>query len=122
MERRQLRAGESLIAQGDAPDNLFLIDTGQVSALVEQPGRDPVRLETLRAGRAVGELGFYLGTSRSAAVVADRDSWVYVLSREALARMEAENPQVAAGLHHLIAHLLGERVLHLMRVVDGLQQ
>jgi len=62
---REIPAGEYLIHQGDAPDVLFFIASGQVTVQRESLGRPPVRLETMRGGRSVGELGFYLGTSGS---------------------------------------------------------
>lgn len=121
LERREIAAGEHLIRQGDAPDRLFLIESGQLTAQLESPEREPVRLQTMRGGYVVGELGFYLGTQRSAAVVADRPSVVYALSQQALAQIEAEDPAAAHAFHRAIVHLLGDRVLHLMRAVDALQ-
>ena len=38
-----------------------------------------------------------------------------------LARMEAEDPDVAAALHKLIIRMLSERVSHLMGTVEALQ-
>lgn len=121
LERREVTAGEHLIRQGDAPDRLFLIESGQLTAQLESPEREPVRLQTMRGGYVVGELGFYLGTQRSAAVVADRPSVVYALSQSELARIEAEDPAAAYAFHRAIVHLLGDRVLHLVRAVDALQ-
>ncbi len=120
--RREIAAGEYLIRQGDAPELLFFVERGQVTARLEAPGRAPVRLETMRGGRAVGELGFYLGTPRSAAVVADEPSTIYTISAHDLARLEREAPAAAYIFHRLIVHLLGERVMHLIRAVDALQQ
>jgi sulfate permease, SulP family len=122
MEQRTVETGEYLICQGDDPDLLFLVESGQVTAQLEPVGKAPVRLETMRGGRTVGELGFYLSTRRSAAVVADEPSVVYSLSQAALARIEEEDPEAAYALHRLIIHLLGERVLHLVQAVDALQR
>ena len=100
---------------------MYFIESGQVTAQLEQPGREPLRLETMRGGRTVGELGFYLGTRRSATVVADRPTVVYVLTQAELARLEREDPAAAHAFHRVIVHLLGERVLHLVRAVDALR-
>ena len=120
--RREIAAGEYLIRQGDAPDLLFFVERGQVTARLETPNREPLRLETMRGGRAVGELGFYLGTPRSAAVVADEPSTIYTISARDLARLEQEQPTAAYIFHRLIVHLLGERVMHLIRAVEALQK
>ena len=121
MERQDVPAGNYIIHQGDNSDRLFFLESGQLTAQLEAPDTAPVRLETMQGGRAVGELGFYLGTRRSAAVVADRPSVLYSLSQTALARIEADDPEAAYAFHRIIIHLLSERVLHLVQAVDILQ-
>lgn len=121
MERRSVGQGDHLIRQGAESDHLFFIESGQVTAQLEVPGNPPIRLETMQGGRSVGELGFYLGTARSAAVVADQPSVIYVLTHESLEHIEKEDPEAAYAFHRIIVHLLGERVLHLVRIVDALQ-
>lgn len=121
MEREEAAVGDYLIRQGAEADHLFFIESGQVTAQLESPDAEPMRLETMQGGRAVGELGFYLGTRRSAAVVVDRPSVIYRLSQETLSRIEHEDPEAANAFHRAIIHLLGERVLHLVRAVDALQ-
>lgn len=121
MERREVSHGDHLIQQGAESDNLFFIESGQVTAQLETADSPPIRLETMQGGRSVGELGFYLGTARSAAVIADQPSVIYVLTQETLTRIEKEDPEAAHAFHRIIVHLLGERVLHLVRVVDALQ-
>ena len=121
LERREIVAGEYLIRQGADPDHLYFIESGQVTAQLGPPNAAPMRLETMQGGRAVGELGFYLATQRSAAVVADRPSVIYSLSQDDLARLEHDDPEAAYAFHRVIVHLLGERGLHLRRAVDALQ-
>ncbi len=122
MERLTLASGEVLIRQGDSADRMYFIESGQVTAQLEQPGKPPMRLEAVRAGRAVGELGFYLDALRTATVVADEPTVVYALTRAGLAALEAAQPEVASALHRIIVHLLGERVTHLIHTVDALQR
>lgn len=121
MERDEVAAGSYLMRQGADADHVFFLESGQVTAQLESGVSTPVRLETMQGGRAVGELGFYLGTQRSAAVVVDRPSVIYRLSQETLARIEKEDPEAAYAFHRAIIQLLGERVLHLVRAVDALQ-
>lgn len=122
MERRVLVPGETLIRQGDTADLMYFIESGQVTAQLEQPNRPPIRLEAVRGGRTVGELGFYLGTKRTASVIADEPTVVYGLARQTLVMLEENEPEVASALHRVIVHLLGERVVHLIRTVDVLQR
>jgi len=122
LERQEVAAGEYLVRQGDDPEMMYFIETGQVTARLETPGEEPVRLETMGGGRTVGELGFFLGIKRTAAVVADQPSVVYGISKAMLAQMEKVDPEAANTFHRIIVHLLGERAVHLIRAVDELQR
>jgi SulP family sulfate permease len=122
LQRQEFAPGEYLMRQEDESDDLYIVEAGQVTSQIENPGQPPLRLETMRGGRTVGEMGFYLNTPRSAAVIADEASVTYRLSRDALARMELEEPQAALAFHRLMVQLLGERATHLMRTVQALQR
>jgi SulP family sulfate permease len=120
LHRREVAAGEHIIRQGDEPDHVFFVESGQLTAQLEKPGRAPVRLETMQGGYMVGELGFFLGTRRNASVVADRPSVVYFLTREDWDQMTKHAPEVAQTCANLVIRLLGQRVAHLTRAVDAL--
>ncbi|MFL5735155.1 MAG: SLC26A/SulP transporter family protein [Chloroflexia bacterium] len=122
MHRREYAPGEYLIRQGDEPDNLYFIESGQVTAQLEGEGQNPLRLETMGAGRSVGELGFYLNIRRTATVTVDERSVIYTLSKQDLADVERLDPEAANLLHRVVVHLLGERVLHLTRTVNALER
>jgi SulP family sulfate permease len=122
LQRREYHPGEYLIKEGDAPDFIFFIHSGQVTAQLEIPGKTPVRLETMSSGRTVGEIAFYLGTRRTASVVADLDSIVYSLSIDDLKNMEATEPETATIFHRISALLLSKRVMHLTRTVRALER
>ncbi len=122
LERRQVAAGGYLMRQGEPSDGVYFVESGQVTAQLESPVRQPVRLETMGPGHVIGELGFYLGQQRTAAVIADVPSVVYALSAASLARMEEAAPEVASCFHRLIIQLLAARTTHLIRVVEALEK
>jgi len=122
LERREVAAGDYLVRQGDDPEMMYFIESGKVTARLETPGEEPVRLETMGGGRTVGELGFFLGIKRTAAVIADEPSVVYSISNEVLAQMETADPEAANTFHRIIVRLLGERTVHLIQAVDALQR
>ncbi|MBX3141822.1 MAG: SLC26A/SulP transporter family protein [Trueperaceae bacterium] len=122
LTRRELRAGEVLIHKGDKADELYFLVEGQMTAVAEGGNGATTRLETLRSGGLLGELGFYRGGLRSATVRADRESTLLVLGEAALARLTAEAPGLAADLHREVARLMAGRVLHLMAAVDALER
>jgi sulfate permease, SulP family len=121
-ERCAIAPGEYLIHPDDPPDSMFFVESGQVTARIEGQDGAAVRLESMRGGRAVGELGFYLGRRRTAAVVADETSWVYRMTRDELRRLEQTNSDAASTFHLIIARLVSERAVHLIDTVDALQR
>jgi sulfate permease, SulP family len=122
LERRQVDAGDYLIRQSEPSDGVHFVESGQVTAQLEFTAKQPVRLETMGPGHVIGELGFYLGQHRTAAVIADAPSVVYSLSAASLARMEETAPEVASCFHRLIIQLLAARTTHLIRVVEALEK
>lgn len=122
LEKQEIARGHYLMRQGDKPDNLYFIESGQITAQLAEPGKEPIRLETMGSGHIVGEIGFYLGGERSASVVADKPSTVYRFSQSEFARMQHEDPETAAAFHKLIVRLLSNRVTHLVTIVNALQR
>jgi sulfate permease, SulP family len=122
MERREVPAGTVLMRRGDAADEVYFLEDGQVTAQLVPAEGAPVRLESMRHGRIVGELGLYRGSVRTADVVADQHSVVYRLTLDELRRLEQEEPEAAAAFHQLVARLMAERVAHLITTVDALQR
>jgi SulP family sulfate permease len=122
LQRCEYQPGEYLIREGDAADVIYFIESGQVTAQLESPGKNPVRLETVNSGRTVGEIAFFLGTRRTASVVANRPSVVYALSLDDLSRMEVTDPEAAHIFHRLSVILLSQRVMHLTYTVRALER
>jgi SulP family sulfate permease len=121
-EPLEIAAGEYLIQQGDPPDDLYFIESGQVSALLEFPDLEPIRLETMRGGHVVGEIGFYLGLERTASVVADEPSNIYRLTLDNLQQMKEADKDAALAFQRFIIELLSQRVAHLVGTVDVLRR
>lgn len=122
LEKLETEAGDYLMFEGDQPDYLYFVESGQVTAQLEHPDRPPLRLETMSSGRVVGEMGFYLGQARTASVVVDLPGTVYRLTWSVLQRVEEEQPSAAAALHQLIAVLLAQRATHLVSAVNALER
>jgi SulP family sulfate permease len=122
LETQELPAGRHLIQQGDSPGSLYFLDEGLVTAQLEVPGQDPVRLNTMSSENLVGELGFYLGSKRNASVVAETPIRVHRLTTEALKEMEANDPEAAAAFHKFIVHVMAEKLSHTMSTVETLMR
>lgn len=120
LERRDVAQGEYLMHAGDPGSEMYFVEAGMVSVQLDMPDGKVVRLRTIRGGATVGEMGLYLGTARTASVVATRPSVVYRLSADALDAMRSKNPEVAALLHEWIARLLAERLTENNRTIEAL--
>jgi SulP family sulfate permease len=121
LEPSEVAAGEYLMRQGDRPDDLYFIESGQVTALLESANREPIRLESVRGGHVVGEVGFFLGLERTASVVADEPSVVYRLTADSLRRMEESDKDAALALQTYMIALLAGRVAHLVGTVEAMR-
>lgn len=121
LERCELKAGDYLIKQGEAATEMFFIEQGSVTAQIEHASGSHIRLETLTHG-VVGELAFYLGNRRTAAVVCDSDAAVFKLTRSTLDEIEQQHPKEASAIHLILAKLLSERTSHLIAQVAALQK
>jgi len=119
LERVSIREGETLLKQGDEADRLYFIERGTVSVYLEIDTGERVRLQTLGLGTAAGELGMYLGAKCTASVIADSPGMVYGLTRAALAKMQEEEPELAAAFHQFVARLLSERLAATTRTLEA---
>lgn len=120
MDRRSIAAGEPIMRQGEASNEIYVIETGQATVLLKLPDGQDLRLWTMEPGVWVGELGFYRGIPRTASVVADEAVTVYALSRTGLERMQAEDAELAAAFHEMLARVLAERLANTDRMMVGL--
>lgn len=120
LEKRELREGEVFIKQGDAAEEMYFVESGLVTIELELPNGKRMRLRSIRGGATVGEIGLYLRETRTASVIASRNSEVYRLSGEALKEMQAQDPQIAAQFHEWIVRLLAERLTDSNNIIEAL--
>jgi sulfate permease, SulP family len=112
MDKLEVAEGEYLIKQGDQPDDLYFIESGQVTVLIELGHGKTLRLSKMAGGTVVGEIGWYLNIPRSASVMTEKPSVVYKMSLDTMERMKKEAPDVAAAFHQFMARLLCERLVN----------
>lgn len=102
LERRTYHRGQTIIAVGQASDELFVITEG--AAMVSMPTHDAVtRLDALAAGMSFGEMAFIDRSPRSANVIALGPFACRVLTRHAFAQLDAEAPGIKIRLLENIA-------------------
>jgi CRP-like cAMP-binding protein len=65
---KRFNKGEVVFRQGDFPDRLYLIGTGEAEVIKEMPDGQEIHLASLKAGEFFGEMGIVGNTPRSATV------------------------------------------------------
>ncbi len=100
-----LKRGDTLVRQGDAADALFIVVSGRFEVRID--GRDGVVAE-LGPGSPVGEIAFLAGGTRTATVIAARDSIVLRLGRAEFDRLCQRAPQIWPTLTATLARRLAD--------------
>lgn len=105
-----LPAGAILYAEGAPADTIDFVVEGRVSVTLTGSAGGPIRLRSMDERTVLGEMGFYRAATRTAAVIADRDSRIWRLDRAALDRLEAADPALGLAVHRAIVRLLADRL------------
>lgn len=119
LERLEIPANKHLIHQSEQSDSLYFIESGRVTARLELANGNIVRLRNMGAGTVVGEVGLFLGGTRTASVVVEQPCTAYRLSAESLARMSRENPDLTLAFYRYLICLLAERLASNSRLLRG---
>lgn len=126
-----LQAGDVLFEQGDVGDDLFLVVSGRLRAVVKGPDGERMPVGEIMRGQSIGEMAMMTGRPRRAGIVAMRDSMLVRLSREAYEELVHRFPRLAITLTRTIIDRLRQtfrpqaRVTRpvnicLMAVTDGI--
>ncbi len=110
MVRQDLVRGEMLVGQGDPADRLYIVLHG---ALAVRRTGDAEPIAELRAGELVGEIGFFANLTRTANVIAIRDTSVLVLTRAAYQGLAEGTPAIAEALLAALALRFAKRTEHI---------
>jgi glutaminase len=103
---RKYQAGEKIITAGDPATSLFFLRSGAVHVTLP----DGIRLATLTAGMAFGEMAL-LEPTRSADVVADMAATAYEVPLREFERFRKQHPRAGERIMRNLAQLLAERLI-----------
>jgi SulP family sulfate permease len=110
LEYRQVKQGDVLARQGESADELFLLESCSASVFLDIESGKMHRIRRAGSGTVFGEVGFYLGSPRTASVIIDTAGELYVLSQDANKKLEAEQPHIAAALHKYMIRVITRRL------------
>jgi SulP family sulfate permease len=116
-QRIEAESGTRLIEQGARSEDIFFIESGNAAVELTTGDGESVRLTTVGNGAVVGEVAFYTGEVRTAAVVVEEPVVAWRFTRDSLRRMEVAAPEAAHRFHEGMAALLGRRLTRTNRLV-----
>jgi CRP-like cAMP-binding protein len=98
VERRHLRSGSVILAEGDVPSEMYVLAAGSAEVvLVDRGGVEHV-VSSIRAGEAIGEMSLLTGNPASATVRAVEDVELLVLREPDLDRLAEDLPELQRNL------------------------
>lgn len=110
VEWKRLDGGDTLFRQGDIGDSLYVVISGRLQAVVENPdGSRRVVGEVMR-GESAGEMGLFTEENRSATVFALRDSELIRFSKPAFERIMTRYPQVVKHIAQILIQRLRKNI------------
>lgn len=98
---RAFEQGERIIQQGQAPDGLFLIGSGEVAIVHHDEAGEGTVLARLGPGETVGEVALVLRRPAIAEVVANHPTVTLLLPAERFIEMARAHPKVLVDLYEL---------------------
>ncbi len=103
---RTYQQGEHIVSTGDPASSLFFLRSGVVHVTLP----DGIRLATLTAGMAFGEMAL-LETHRSADVFADMSATAYEIRLADFERFREQRPKAGERIMRNLAQLLADRLI-----------
>jgi len=110
---KHYRRGEKIVSAGDTATSLFFLRSGAVHVTLP----DGIRLATLTAGMAFGEMAL-IESHRSADVTADMSATAFEVRLRDFERFRKQQPRAAERIMRNLAQLLADRLIVANTKVD----
>ena len=122
LKTRRFKAGDAIVAIGDAADSLFFLASGQVSVTIDLAGGSTRRLTTCTPGMIFGEMAILERRPRSAVVRADTPAECWELAIADFEHLTGTHPDLKVKLLENFARSLSIRVRRLTDEVRTLSE
>jgi NTE family protein len=100
--------GQELFRQGDKEESLYVVLSGRLGAFIRNDDGKDVLVRQMLRGETVGEMAVLSGESRSATVVALRDTELIRLAKRAFDKLIDEHPKSLRFVTNLLVKRLRE--------------
>jgi CRP/FNR family transcriptional regulator len=114
--RREYRAGEVIVLEGEAQPGLYFLDSGYVKVVKSAPSGREQTLRVLEPGDTFNEIGVFSRQPNPATAVALEPTAVWLIPRETLTGLLRERPDFAQS----VIERMAERMLFLVALVSDL--
>lgn len=94
---------EVILREGDKGDELFIVESGEVTVTAARAGDAPLELARMGPGNFFGEMAALTGEARRATVRATKECQVLVVGKAALAQVFESSPELAEHVSQTIA-------------------
>lgn len=121
MSARRYAPGQIIIKAGTASDGLGFLADGRVTISMPGDGVPSLHVRSAAAGTLLGDIGFALGSARTADVVAQQPCLVYWITAEEAAELGVRAPCHAAALNRILTRSLARKVSSANRLTDHLR-
>ncbi|WP_217595089.1 SLC13 family permease [Cohnella sp. GbtcB17] len=103
LERRTLRADETLFRAGDPGDGMYIVLSGRIALYVEPNEGARRALTVLREGDMLGEMALLTGEPRSATAVAAAETELFEIGEETFRQLIEEHAVLSAYFIRLLS-------------------
>lgn len=108
--------GQTVIAEGDPGDSVFLIIDGEVAVCKSREAEEQIKLDTMEAGDYFGEMALFEDAERSATIRTVKSSRFLILDKQEFNELVRDYPGIALQ----ICKALSKRLRHLQsRVAEA---
>ena len=110
---KKFKNGSTIIAEGEAGDELYIMLTGEIEIVKETLQKEQYTVVTRNAdmgGVYVGEFALLDNDKRSATVIAKTDCECLVIKRDRFLKFGDENPEMGLNITRAIAQQLSTRI------------
>jgi S1-C subfamily serine protease/rhodanese-related sulfurtransferase len=105
VERRQFKAGEVIVRQGDPGNEAFVIHSGSIDVRIHANGAERI-VARLGEGELVGEMSLFRKAARSADLLAATDVELLVITHERLEWLIRNRPQLTIEILRRLSELV----------------
>ena len=110
LHRRSVKDGVILFRQGDPGGELYVVESGGISVVVELPDGQELAIAELKAGEFVGEMSVFEREPRSATCRANGETRLLSMHEEDLFSFIDDNPQGAVKLMRTMISVTQQRL------------